>query len=162
MLGQLWKGEDVCAGALALLPCLSFPSCDRADSWMLHQALSSCRQDPPHVLPLWECEDLTLKPTLQPHRVPNVTVTAMANFPWSYFLGCPAIFLVSVIGLGFSCCSSNSNCPLQDYTEKLFNTVLHWAKGDTKHRQVCKHFTRQVITVARRLYLLEVLQIFSI
>lgn len=34
-------------------------------------------------------------------------------------------------------------------------------KGDTKNRQVCKHFSRQVITVARRVYLLEVLQIFS-
>lgn len=162
MLEQLWKGEHTCADILALLPCLPLHSCDCADSWMLHQALSSCRQDLPHRLPLWECEDLTLKPTLEPLLVTNVTVTVMANFPWSYFLGCPAIFLVPAMNLGFSCCSSNSNCPLQDYTEKWFNTVLHWAKGDTKYRQVCKHFSRQVITVARRVYLPEVVQIFSI
>lgn len=162
MLGQLWKGQDVCADILALLPCLPFHSCNPADNWMLHRAPSSCRQDPPHVFPLGECEDLTLKPTLQPLRVTNVTVTVMANSPRSYFLGCPAILLVSVMSLGFHCYSSNSNCPLQDYTEKWFNTVLHWAKGDTKYRQVCKHFSRQVITVARRVYLLEVLQIFSI
>lgn len=132
--------------------------------WLLDAAPSpiQLQAGSSHLLPLWEWEDLTLKPTLQPLLVTNVTVTVMANFPWSYFLGCPAIFLVSVINLGFSCCSSNSNRPLQDYTEKLFNTVLHWAKGDTKYRQVCKHFSKQVITVARRVYLLEVLQIFSI
>lgn len=77
--------------------------------------------------------------------------------------GLPFIFFsLSIIKLGFSCCSSNSNCPLQDYTENdLTLYYTEQTKGDTKNRQICKHFSRQVITVARRVYLLEVLQIFS-
>lgn len=50
-----------------------------------------------------------------------------ANTPGELLL-VQSFFFLSVIQLSFSCCSSNSRqLSLQDYTEKWFNIVLHWA-----------------------------------